>query len=49
MSIIALVAPIIAVAAAITLRDFHFVPAVAITFAGLFIDQMAYLIGAGLL
>jgi hypothetical protein len=49
VSVIALFAPIIAVAAAITLRDFHFVAAVAITFASLLVNQIAYLIGAGLL
>jgi hypothetical protein len=42
---IALVAPIIAVAAAVKLRDFHLVPAVAITFASLLVNQIAYLIG----
>jgi hypothetical protein len=49
VSVIAFVAPIVAVAAAITLHDFHFMPAVAITFASLLVNQIAYLIGAWLL
>jgi hypothetical protein len=44
--IIALVAPIIlAVTMAITLRNVHFVPAVAITCAGLSVNQIGYIIG----
>jgi Na+(H+)/acetate symporter ActP len=46
--VIAVVAPIIAVAAAITLRDFNLVPAVAITIASLLVNQIAYLVGAWL-
>ena len=43
-----LVGPIIAVAAAIVIRDFHFVPAVAIVFVSLLVNQIGYLIGAWL-
>jgi hypothetical protein len=39
---------IIAVAAAIAIRDFHFMPAVAIVFASLLVNQIGYLIGAWL-
>jgi hypothetical protein len=46
--VIGLVAPIIAVTAAIILRGFHLFPAIAITFAGLSVNQIAYLIGAWL-
>jgi hypothetical protein len=46
--VIGLIAPIIAVTAAIILRDFHFVPAVAITVASLLVNQIAYLFGAWL-
>jgi hypothetical protein len=46
VSVIVLVAPIIAGAAAITLHHSNFLPAVAITFASLFVNQFAYLIGA---
>jgi Na+(H+)/acetate symporter ActP len=48
VSAIAFVAPIIAVVAAIMLRDFHFLPATAITLASLSVNQIAYLIGAWL-
>ena len=46
--VIAFVAPIIGGAAAITLRHFHFLPAVTITFASLLVNQLTYLIGAWL-
>lgn len=46
--VIALVSPIIAVAAAIALRRFDFVAAVVITLASLLANQLAYLIGAWL-
>jgi len=46
--VLLLVGPIIAVAAAIVIRDFHFVPAVATVFASLLVNQIGYLIGAWL-
>jgi len=39
---------IIAVVAAITLRDFRFVSAIAIVFASLLVNQIGYLIGSWL-
>jgi uncharacterized protein (DUF2062 family) len=39
---------IIAVVAAIAIRDFHSMPAVAIVFASLLVHQIGYLIGAWL-
>jgi hypothetical protein len=46
--VIGLVAPIIAVTAAIILRDFRFLPAIAITVASLSVNQIGYLIEAWL-
>ena len=45
VGVIALVAPIIAVAAAITVRHSHFLLAVVIVFASLLVSQIACLIG----
>ena len=45
VGVIAFAAPIIAVAAAITVRHSHFVLAVAVVFASLLVSQLAYLIG----
>jgi hypothetical protein len=43
-----LVGPVIAMAIAIAVRNFHFVPAVMTVFAGLLLNQIGYLIGAWL-
>jgi hypothetical protein len=46
--VLVLTGPVIAVAVAIAVRDFHFVPAVATVFASLLLSQIGYLIGAWL-